>query len=385
MFVRHRLFFLRRWAKCSFVPLQGVGLPVPPGNRPNGWVDTPAGSGANTPTHGTSSLPIVSQNQIPDVPPGLGVKQVWGAGMSHPARPGIPNAWGTTRIETDPSLKRDNTSWSSSGRSFSTGTDVVLTPEDDVPQNPYKVHVTISDSMERALDASSVNGHSYTPRDDPNLAELDAIAPGNLEPTAQGTGSDYPEADGVTWDDTPVDAEAQWKELQAPKTEQPIICDAHGIICKKGICREYAKQLREAERAKNEPALTPKKGRARGRGGAFGRGGCGGGGVAERDAAPTNAFRGRGAAVKTNWRGTPRAIVSVASIEQMENVKDTDAAVETPDAWKPAADNVPEPSEDGWGGSAASYDPWSTTPEGRAAKQPPPRSSTSGTLSNMTW
>ncbi|KAJ8586439.1 hypothetical protein M405DRAFT_843857 [Rhizopogon salebrosus TDB-379] len=361
-----------------------VGLPVLPGNRPNGWVDTPAGSGANTPTHGTSSpLPIVSQNQIPDVPPGLGAKQVWSAGTSHPARPpgipAVPNAWGTTRIETAPSLKRDNTSWSSSGRSSSTGTDVVLTPEDDVPQDPYKVHVTISDSMERALDALSVNGNSYT-RDDPDLAELDAIAPGSWEPTAQGTWSGYPEADGVTWDDTPVDAEAQWTELQAPKTEQPIICNAHGIICKKGICREYAKQLREAERAKNEPALTPKKGRARGRGGAFGRGGRGGGGAAERDAAPANAFRGRGAAVRTNWRGTPRAIVSAASIEQRENVKETEAAVETPDAWgnasdaawKPAADKAPEPSEDGWGGSIASYDPWSTTPVEPMAQAKPP-------------
>src|ERR1700710_3113171 len=112
MFVRHRLFFLRRWAKCSFVPLQGVGLPVPPGNRPNGWVDTPARSGANTPTHGTSSpLPIASPNQTPDVPPGLDVKQVRGVGTSLPARPpgipAVPNAWGTTRIETAPSLKRD--------------------------------------------------------------------------------------------------------------------------------------------------------------------------------------------------------------------------------------------------------------------------------------
>lgn len=338
---------------------------MPPPNGPNGWADSPAGSGRNTPAHSTSSpFPVASQNQTPDVP--LGGKKAWNAGPSHPTRPGIP---AIPNIETAPSLDRDNTSsasWNSSGRSSSISTDIVLTPE-NAPEDPYRVHVTISDSMERALDGLSIN--DYSDEIDPNLAELDAIAPGNWdEPTSAQTWSEYP-AGGATWHDVPGDAESLWKDLQESKeTEKPIICNAHGVICKKGICREYSKQFREAERAKKEAVEIPKKSRGRGRGGAFGRGG--GRGSADRDGAPANASRGRGAPVKTNWRGAPRAIVSAAAIKEMENAKDADSVAETPNAWgntsddlwDPAANDVPAPSEDGWGGSVASYDPWATVP-----------------------
>lgn len=44
-----------------------------------------------------------------------------------------------------------------------------------------------------------------------------------------------------------------WADYGATE-EQPKepLCRAHGIICRKGICREYAKQLRELERKKAE-------------------------------------------------------------------------------------------------------------------------------------
>jgi hypothetical protein len=260
----------------------------------------------------------------------------------------------------------------------------VLTPEDD----PYKVQVQISESMERALDALSVHDDI-----DPDLAELDSIAPGNWgEPMSTQVWSDHPIADGVTWDDAPADAETQWREQNDDKEqEKPIICNAHGIICKKGICREYAKQVRDAERAQKDATSNNKKAKGRGRGKGFTRGGGEGGGGTDRGGAPNNAFRGRGAPVKSTWRSAPRAIVSAAAIERRESNNETEpVAAETPNGWgntpnaswnagedapeeeaEPAGNNAPEPSDDGWGKSVASYDPWLCAPAKPEPQQRP--------------
>ncbi|KAG2127214.1 hypothetical protein DEU56DRAFT_530614 [Suillus clintonianus] len=164
------------------------------------------------------------------------------------------------------------------------------------------------------------------------------------EPMSTQVWSDYLSAEGVTWDDAPADAETQRRELGEDKEqEQPIICNAHGIICKKGICREYAKQVRDADRAQNHVGGDTKKGKGRGKGREFGRGGGERGGGSERGGggAPDSAFRGRGAAVKSNWR----AIVSAAAIERQESINDAESvAVETPNAW-----GTRNTSNFGWG------------------------------------
>ena len=350
-----------------------VGLPVPPANAPNRWVDSPAVSGRNTPAPNPSSPLPVARTQTPDAPPGFSGRTAWNGGASYPARPpGIP---AIPHIETAPSLNRDNTSsasWSSSGGSSSTSTDIILTPENAPDDNPYAVHVTVSDSMERALDQLSVQDDHHQDEMDPDLAELDAVAPGYWDgPTgAEVTWTEHAGTDGGTWDDTPEDAESFWKESREKKETEKIICNAHGIICKKGICREYSKQMREAERAKQNNATDTKKGKGRGRGRGRAFESEGRRGFTDRGGAPANAFRGRGAPVKTNWRGTPRAIVSADTIEQRECSKDVESVAETPngwgktiDSWSPAAEDAPEPSEDGWGGTVASYDPWATVPE----------------------
>ncbi|KAG1738266.1 hypothetical protein EDB19DRAFT_1714945 [Suillus lakei] len=359
----------------------GLAFLHPSGLGPNGWSDSPIESGRNTPTSGAPSpLPRTISNQSPIVPPGLSGQKAWTAGTSYPTHPpgipALPNAWGVPRIETAPSLDRDNTSvtsWSSNGGSSGGSIDIVLTPEDD----PYKVQRMDGLSMHHDLD--------------PNLAELDSIAPGSWnEPMSTDVWSDYPIADGVTWDDAPADAEAQWKELNDDKDEEKIVCNAHGVICKKGICMEYAKQARDAERAQKDATAGNKKGRGRGRGRGHGRGGGEGGGT-DRGGAPNSAFRGRGAPVKSNWRGTPRAIVSAAAIERRESINDAESvAVETPNAWgntsvaswnvgedaseevaEPAGNDAPEPSDDGWGKSVASFDPWLSVPAKPKPQQRP--------------
>jgi hypothetical protein len=48
------------------------------------------------------------------------------------------------------------------------------------------------------------------------------------------------------------------------KKQAEILCTVHGIICKKGICKEYAKILREKERAEREAAARTAGGGGKG-------------------------------------------------------------------------------------------------------------------------
>ena len=74
-----------------------------------------------------------------------------------------------------------------------------------------------------------------------------------------------------------------WDDYEKGEPE-PVqgLCADHGRICKKGICKTYAKQLRDIERAKKDAerakkmAENPKGDRGRGKGRSGGRGGRGG-------------------------------------------------------------------------------------------------------------
>ena len=57
------------------------------------------------------------------------------------------------------------------------------------------------------------------------------------------------------WDDDALDAEDHWNQTQKTAAK-PILYNAHGIICKKGTCPEYARQIRLAKQA--EGAEEPK-------------------------------------------------------------------------------------------------------------------------------
>lgn len=64
-----------------------------------------------------------------------------------------------------------------------------------------------------------------------------------------------------------------WDNWDAPQPVEPeMLCTDHGKICKKGICKTYHKQLKDAERAKKqiiwdqEEAERAKKGKGKGKG-----------------------------------------------------------------------------------------------------------------------
>jgi hypothetical protein len=183
------------------------------------------------------------------------------------------------------------------------------------------------------------------------------------------------------WDDDTLDAEDHWKQNQETTAPQPILCNAHGIICKKGICAEYARQLRLTKRAEEEEkrkaagANRGKKGaRAKGRGAGKKKNDENEDENKPSDMNPqSNQFRGPGAPVKTNWRGAPRAIVSADTIEKRET---TEAASD--DRWgnsdsevepKAAADAASEAS---WGMPDNAFDPWGATTDQSVTKANPP-------------
>lgn len=114
----------------------------------------------------------------------------------------------------------------------------------------------------RALDHSDVPANL-----EDALAALDMSDPmGYTSAWEYADASDTKEPESVTeqsgslWDDY---------EEEKPVVER-LLCTDHGRICKKGICKTYARQLREKEKEK-KMAENPGGGRGRGRGN--GRGG----------------------------------------------------------------------------------------------------------------
>jgi hypothetical protein len=71
-------------------------------------------------------------------------------------------------------------------------------------------------------------------------------------------------------------SESLWDDYEESNlvVQEDLFCTDHGRICKKGICKTYAKQLREAEKAK-KMAENLKGDRGRGKGRGKGRGGRG--------------------------------------------------------------------------------------------------------------
>ncbi|KAG6331622.1 hypothetical protein ID866_7467 [Astraeus odoratus] len=337
-------------------------------SSPGGWDSSPSTSGRSTPARRTDSSAdsSASVNQLPAAPPGLPPrKNAWSKG------PPVPSKISTT---SNPPLAPDRTANTSSASSWSTGTPTSASasasspdtePSSDVGGNNM-VHIQISESFEEEF--HGVNIKEY--RDpDAGLAELDAVAPGAWDqPIAGGT---WETANTGGWDDVPNDAESQWTESQKDPEKQ--LCNVHGVICKKGICLEYAKQVRAAKRAK-EMADAEKERASRGKKNNRGRGAANRGRGRGSDPASganvqSNPFRGSGAPLKTNWRGAPRTIVSANAIEQREAVAqaeepivsgwgEDDEGTSEPDG--PTADNAATEvaSNDGWNITEASYDPW---------------------------
>lgn len=322
------------------------------------------------------SVSLATAHQAPAVPPGLPArKNAWESGAtSYPAHPpglAVPSKIATSVVQGD--LNRaanfSAASWDSTGASTSSpdsdsGPDLTTATESD---NPYSVHIHFSESMEEEFHGMGIRAIE----DDDDLRGLDMIAPGTWdEPTATGA---WETTDGLGWDNEALDAEDHWKQNQ--ETTKPILCNAHGTICKKGICAEYARQLRlakraeEAEQRKTAGANKGKKGgRAKGRG-ASKKNDENESSDRNKTQNNNNQFRGPGAPVKTNWRGTPRAIVSADTIEKRETTKATsddgwgnsDSEVEPNTAAVVPAGTADAVSEASWGVPEDAYDPWAVT------------------------
>jgi hypothetical protein len=304
--------------------------------------------------------------QAPTAPPGLPARQnAWeGGAASYPTHPPGLAVPGNS---ADRAGKFRATSWDSIGASTSSpdsdsGPDLTTATESD---NPHNVHIYFSESMEEEFHGMGIRAIEM--EDEEALRELDSIAPGVWE---EPTGVAAWETTPAGWDEDALDAEDHWKQNQ--ETATPMLCKAHGTICKKGICIEYAKQVRltkraaeEEERRKAASASKGKKGgRAKGRG--AGKKDENENESSGRNTMQDNPFRGPGAPVKTNWRGAPRAIVSANAIEKRETAKaDSDDGWGNSDPEEPnAAAVVPGDAADtasnvSWGISEDAYDPFS--------------------------
>ncbi|KAG8220443.1 hypothetical protein J3R82DRAFT_3137 [Butyriboletus roseoflavus] len=346
------------------------------------WDDSAPVSRQSTPV-----LPAISPataHQARAAPPGLPARiNAWESGAtSYPTRPpglAFPNRTAASVAPGGPDRAANFSaaSWGSTGASTSSpdsdsGPDLTTATESD---NPYSVRIHFSESMEEEFHGMGIRALE----DDGDLRELDSIAPGTWdEPMAAAT---WETTNGTGWDNELVDAEDHWKQNQ--DTAEPMLCNAHGIICKKGICAEYAKQLRLAKRAeqteqrKTAGANKGKKGaRAKGRGAGKNNDETE---SSNKNKMQNNPFRGPGAPVKTNWRGTPRAIVSADTIEKRETKAtsddewgNSDSEIEPNAAVIVPAGTVDAKSDASCGVPDNVYDPW-TVPV-----QPPTKERGSG-------
>ena len=332
---------------------------------PTNWDESAPTSRQGTPV--SRAISPTTAHQPPMAPPGLPArKNAWESGAaSYPTHPpGLVVPGKSAPVGPDRVGNFSAASWGSTGASTSSpDSDSGPATESD---NPYNVHIHFSESMEEEFHGMGIKAIE----DEDELRELDSIAPGVWdEPMGTATWETAPAAG---WDDDAEDAEDHWKQNQevAPK---PILCNAHGIICKKGICAEYARQLRltkraeEEEKRKTASANRGKKGaRAKGRGA----------GKKKNDenedenkpsgknTTQNNPFRGPGAPVKTNWRGAPRAIVSADTIEKRETAEaasDDGWGNSDPEVEPKAAAVVTAVSDVGWDVPKDAFDPWAST------------------------
>lgn len=324
------------------------------------WDQSPPVSRQSTPFS-----PII---QAPAAPPGLPPrKNAWGSSATsyptHSPALAVPGKTAASVTQDAPD-RAINMSWGSAGASTSSpdsdsGPDLTTATESD---NPYAVHIHFSESMEEEFHGMGIRALE----DEGELLELDSIAPTWDEPT----GPTPWEANPTGWEEGPLDAEDLWRQNQ--EVPKPVLCKAHGIICKKGICAEYARQLRftkraeEAEKRKVAIANKGKKGgRTKGRGMAKNDDNESTG----RNATHNNQFHGPGAPVKTNWRGAPRAIVTADAIEKRETANaasdggwgNSDSERESNPAAVVSTGPADTASNASWGISENAYDPWLTS------------------------
>ncbi|KAJ7152826.1 hypothetical protein C8R46DRAFT_1120376 [Mycena filopes] len=167
-----------------------------------------------------------------------------------------------------PGLTRDSSA-STSASSASTSSAYSLDTKaslDIVTTGMGRVNISISPSMEAHLYSNLTGAGAVETSPDPNayVAEWERMPSAPLDGfdggadalwPASGFGADSYDGGGVYKVAHEEVVESLWGEdddnlEKERKKQEDILCTVHGIICKKGICKEYARMLREAEREK---------------------------------------------------------------------------------------------------------------------------------------
>ncbi|KAJ7214993.1 hypothetical protein GGX14DRAFT_443565 [Mycena pura] len=181
----------------------------------------------------SSHTVAVPTNKYPAVPPGLGL------------RPGEPD------ISSPPGLSRSTTSASSS--SIDSALPSIASTQYDHVRDVMDgfVHISISPSQEARLYKEDVE---VSPDPNAYVAEWEKMPIADVD-TLWPTAGQVDTGENLWGDSDDIE--------QKKKKQSEILCTVHGIICKKGICQEYAKLLREKERAERDGA---RGGSAKGKG-----------------------------------------------------------------------------------------------------------------------
>ncbi|KAI9568903.1 hypothetical protein HD554DRAFT_2096586 [Boletus coccyginus] len=335
---------------------QNTGKKSAPSSVVMNWDESAPVSRQGTPA--SHATPPVATHQARE--------NAWETGPTHP--PGLAVPGTTASVVQNSATGWDSTGVSTSSPDSESGPDLATAPESD---NPYNVHIRFSESMEEDFHGMGIRAIDDDDDDDDGLGELDSIAPGAWYEPAGAEMWDPTAVAG--WDDDPLDAADLWVQNQEP--EEPELCKAHGTICRKGICAEYAKQVRDAKRAEEaeqRKAAAANKGKKGGRNKGRGAGKKNDENEpSDKNTTQNNQFRGPGVPVKTNWRGAPRAIVSAETIEKREATKavsddgwgNSDTEFEPNAAATVPTDAVDAASEASWGISEGDYDPWADAPQ----------------------
>ncbi|KAJ7142213.1 hypothetical protein C8R44DRAFT_657986 [Mycena epipterygia] len=183
--------------------------------------------------------------------------------------PGLAPLPGESDFPGPPGIRRD-ASGASSASSAEVAFPLVAAAQYDYVRAAKEgiVRISLSPSQEAHLYGA---GADTSPDPNAYVAEWEKMPAPDVDSLWGGGGGD-----GMYKAQTEDVVESLWGDdddaEKKRKAADAVLCKVHGIICKKGICKEYARMLREKERAERDAAAAE----ARGGGGGWKKGNNGG-------------------------------------------------------------------------------------------------------------
>ncbi|KDR80823.1 hypothetical protein GALMADRAFT_241280 [Galerina marginata CBS 339.88] len=172
------------------------------------------------------------------------------------AQPSSSSKWGDTPMDdwkTEPSASN---SWGDMALTLGSG---------DADEEPVDWQVEVSESNSWGDKPLTVGGAQAEGGMGGPSGVPDVDVDWGGEPMAHGDG------DAQEWTPETTTWEDLWVE-DANERPPELICPTHNIACKKGICRDMARLVREQERKKREEQWAEQRARGKGRGRGRGRG-----------------------------------------------------------------------------------------------------------------